>query len=199
MEKLFTIAILLGNYLLTFLPKETIITFNMVENISNPQQVIWRSMNEVVFVKDENIFLYIVPTKKISIIGNRENNEFVGLDSKGDILLCSIEHYIITSPSEFSTKFSVLGKELYFFETIRPIFLTEEKIVAVTALDFLEQHYYEIEIQSGEKKEIGEPKVKKYVWDRDRYIVKDIFGNLYVYSKRDITYIRYLIFKYLQF
>lgn len=191
-EKVFTFLISL---LLSVLPSKEVMKTEIVENITTPQQVIWVSEDEVLFVKDENIYKYIVSQDSLYIIAKRKENEFVGVDKEGNILLCEIEHRIISSYDEFSTVFRIKEKELYFFETIRPVYMDDERIVAVTALDFLEKHYYDINIQSGtilekentEKKKyiLKIPKgiqIKKiYVWNEDRYIVEDIFGNLYLY------------------
>lgn len=156
----------------------------LIPELTNPQQVMWRDMGNVIFVKDEDIFQYDIFEKTLEKIGAREPNEFVGLDGNGDILLCGIQHFIIDSEDEFSTTLTVNGKDLKFFPTIRPISLGGDTIIAMTALDFLEQHYYEISIASEEIKEIDEPmrKEKKTI-----YIEKDMEGDIYLnYNTRDI-------------
>ena len=91
-------------------------------------------------------------------------------------------------------------KELYFFETIRPLKINEERIIAVTALDFLEKNYYSIDIDTGNKKQI--PPLKKvkrrvlvpegiqfkkaYVRNEDRYVVEDVFGNVYLFIQKEL-------------
>ena len=196
-EKVFTFLLSL---FLSVLPSKELMKTEIVENITNPQQVIWVSEDEVLFVKDEDIYKYIVSQHSSHIIAKRKENEFVGVDKEGNILLCEIEHRIISSYDEFSTVFKIKGKELYFFETIRPIYMDAERIVAVTALDFLEKHYYDINIHSGtilEKENTEKKKYlisierniqvrKVYVWNEDRYIVEDIFGNLYLYLIRPL-------------
>lgn len=156
----------------------------LISNIVNPQQVLWRDMDHVVFVKDADIFEYNIVEKTLKNVGTRKHNEFVGLDENRDIILCGIEHFIINSKEEFSTVFTIHGKELEFFPTIRPISLKGNTIIAVTALDFLEQHYYEISIDSGEMKEIDQPKDIEY---QTLYVQKDILGNMYLnYDTREL-------------
>ncbi len=169
-----------------------------VGNITNPQQVIWRSDDKVILVTEKDIWEYIVSKRENKYIQQRESNQFVGIDKEGNILLCKIEHFTISSYGEFSTKFTVEKggekKELYFFETIRPIYLSEKKMVAVTAMDFLEKHFYVIDIASGEMREIEEPKKRRYKYsfpkktdfkrsymkNSNRYLIEDLFGNLYL-------------------
>lgn len=164
----------------------------LIPNITNPQQVIWKDMDHVIFVKDADISEYDVVEKTLENIGTREPNEFVGLDENGNIVLCGIEHFMIDSKDEFSTVFTVNAKDLKFFPTIRPISLKGDTIIAVTAMDFLEQHYYEISITSGDIKEIEEPKNIQGIRDKRMYIQKDILGNIYLnYDTREL--LRYFI------
>ena len=172
----------------------------LIENITSPEQVIWKSNDEILLIEEEKIYSHIISKRETSFLMERYPNDFVGIDAEGNIILCSIEHFTISSMDEFSTKFTVLGKEYYFFETIRPISLNEEEIIAVTAMDFLEKHFYKIMLNDGSMEEIHEPKrrsfeiniqtdmyVKKvYGRDSNLYIIQDIFGNLYVYIKRVI-------------
>lgn len=156
----------------------------LIPDIINPQQVIWKDINHVIFVKDADIFEYDIVEKTLENIGTREPNEFVGLDENSDIILCGIQHYIINSKDEFSTVFTINGKELKFFPTIKPISLKGDTIIAMTAMDFLEQHYYEISIASGEREEIEKPGDTE---DRALYIEEDMHGNAYLnYNTRDI-------------
>jgi len=161
----------------------------LIPNITNPQQIIWKDIDHMLFVKDADIFEYNVVEKTLENIGTRKPNEFVGLDENGNIVLCGIEHFIIDSEDEFSTVFTVNGKELKFFPTIRPISVIGDTIVAMTAMDFLEQHYYKISIASGEIKEIEEP---KNISDDNNenmalYVQKDMLGNVYLnYDTREL-------------
>lgn len=156
----------------------------LIPSIVDPQQIIWKDMGHVIFVKDEDIFEYDIVKKTLENIGTRKPNEFVGLDAEKNIVLCGIEHFIINSKAEFSTVFTVNGKELRFFPTIKPIALNGDTIIAKTAMDFLEQHYYEISIANGEMKEIEEPKDTN---ERVLYMEKDVLGNVYLnYKARDI-------------
>lgn len=156
----------------------------LIPNIVNPQQVLWKDMDHIIFVKDADIFEYNVVEKTLENIGTRKQNEFVGLDENGNIVLCGIEHFLINSKDEFSTIFTINGKELKFFPTIRPISLDGDTILAITALDFLEQHYYEISISSGEMKEIDQPKDIEY---QTLYVQKDFLGNVYLsYDTREL-------------
>lgn len=170
----------------------------LIENITSPEQIIWKSNDEILLIEEEKIYSHIISKRESTFIMERDPNDFVGIDSEGNIIFCSIEHFTISSMEEFSTKFTVLGKEYYFFETIRPIFLNENEIIAVTAMDFLEKHFYRIILKDGSMEEISEPNkrvfeidipkdiyVKKvYGRDSNLYIIQDIFGNLYVYIKR---------------
>lgn len=197
-EKIKVILLLIPKILYFALPFNIEITY--IENIHNPEQVIWRNSNEVIFVTRGKVYQYIVSENKNTFIREIEPNEFVGMDSDGELISCLFEHFTINSEDEFSTRFTVLEKDLYFFETIRPIHINEEEIIAVTAMDFLEEHFYRIDISNGKMKEIEEPKrriwsldiskdiyfKKGYVFNNQRYVIEDIYGNLYMYIKSSI-------------
>lgn len=174
--------------------------FSPIEGISNVQQGIWVNEKEIVFVKDSKILLFNIENKEKKYLAERKGNEFVGIGRDG-LLLCSIEHYEIQSMNEFSTIFKIYNKqrdntkELKFFETIRPIYMNDELIIAVTALDFLEEHFYKINIENGKYEEIeierkkynvkipkGFQMKKAFIRNQNKYIVEDLFGNLYIYK-----------------
>ena len=148
----------------------------VIPNITSPEQVIWEDISHVIFVKDENIFEYDILNKERVKIGQRSSNEFVGIGDDGNLILCKIEHSVITSPEEFSTIFRINGKVLKFFPTIQPIYLRGDIILAKTALDFLEQHYYEIHISDGSMREIPKP---AYI-DSGLGISGDEMGDVYM-------------------
>ena len=205
------ITYILLSLILPFLPnsiQEEVMTqreFREIENITSPQQVIWRDDNRILFVLESNLLEYNIVEDTLLDIGERKPNQFVGISKDDEIILCDIEHYMISSHDEFSTKFKVeipkeKKKELYFFETIRPVYINEERIIAITALDFLEKNYYRIDIESGEKKQITPlKKVKRrilipkevqfkkaYIRNKDRYVVEDIFGNIYLVTREKL-------------
>jgi len=178
--------------------------FREIENVTSPQQVIWRDDNRILFVLEDELLGYSVDEDTVTEIGEREPNQFIGVGSKDEIIFCGIEHYTISSPDEFSTKFTVEipnkeDRELYFFETIRPLDINEEEIIAVISLDFLEKSYYRIDIESGDKKQIAPIKKvrrrvlvpkeiqfkKAYIRNKYRYVVEDIFGNLYLVTQKE--------------
>ncbi len=164
----------------------------LIPNITNPEQVIWEDMGHVIFVKDENIFEYDILKDGMTKIGERKLNEFVGIGADGNLVLCEIHHFVISSKDEFSTVFNVNGKELKFFPTIKPILLAGDTIVAKTALDFLEQHYYEIHISDGSIKEVPEPGHPRSFL----YISQDYNGDIFInFNPRD--YIKYIYTIYL--
>lgn len=193
-DNFITIKMQYLNILITLLSPFMMHRYEIMPRVSQIQQVVWLSYNNVAIVKDKDILIYSFSDSKVEKIGEREENDFVGIDSDNNISLCRIEHFIIDSKDDFSTKFTVNGKELYFFETIRPIWMYKEKIVAVTAMDFLETHYYEIDINTGETREIDPPREKTYLinipknliikkgyfLNSNRYILEDIWGNLYL-------------------
>jgi hypothetical protein len=146
----------------------------LIPNITNPEQVIWEDVGHIIFVKDENIFEYDVFKDDMVKVGERRENEFVGIGEDGNLVLCEINHFIISSQDEFSTIFKINGKELKFSPTIRPISLRGNIIVAKTALDFLEQHYYEIHISEGSIREIPRPNNTR----SSLYISEDSNGNI---------------------
>ena len=152
----------------------------LIPNITNPEQVIWEDMGHVIFVKDENIFEYDILKDGMTKVGERKLNEFVGMGEDGNLVLCEINHFIVNSKDEFSTVFNVNGKELKFFPTIRPISLEGDIIIAMTAMDFLEQHYYEISIARGEIKEIQEPNSSNDSGNKAIYIEVDDWGDVYL-------------------
>jgi hypothetical protein len=173
-----------------------------IENVTSPQQVIWRDDNRILFVLEEELLEYRVDEDALTDVGEREPNQFVGIGRDDEIIFCDIEHYIISSPDEFSTKLTVKipnkkDNELCFFETIRPLSVNGERIIAVTALDFLEKNFYSIDIENGSKRQI--PPLKKvkrtvlvpkdiqfkkaYIRNRERYVVEDVFGNIYLFTE----------------
>ena len=162
----------------------------MLPNIVEVQQVIELVPQKVLLVNEKDILQLDVLSKDIKKLGERGGNEFVGYDN--GLLFCRIEHYIIGSEDEFSTKFTVLDKErdvvkeFQFFETIRPLYLDNNMIVATTAADFLEKHFYKISVESGEMEEIFlEDLVKK---KNVVAVREDVFGNVWVsYSTRDMA------------
>ena len=177
----------------------------LVESITSPQQVLFLNSESILFVQEEKVLKYDVDEKVFKKVRERKPNEFIGLDGNGNILSCEFEHFIIESEDEFSTLFKIkdsngsILKELNFFETIRPIYMNEKKIIAITAVDFLEQHYYRISIESGKKKEIFvprkqrfQPKISKniqikkiYDYKKRIYVIEDLFGNVYIYRTLD--------------
>jgi hypothetical protein len=216
LEKIVSLLFLIVNFFLGIIAKITVnmiipeefVDINMISNITNPQQVIWRSSDRIIFVTDEDIWEYVVSENSSIHIGKRKPNEFIGVGVNGQILLCSIEHFTISSYDEFSTKFVVKEYnkdeeiEMSFFETIRPIYLDSKKILAVTAVDFLERHFYEIDTKNGEMKEIEEPRSKItpiyipddidvkeiYSGEDGKHVIEDVFGNVYLLIKKRDNY-----------
>jgi len=169
------------------------ITEYMVPNITDIQQVIYADIHRVLLVNEESILEVNVLKRDVKEIGRRGENEFVGYDNS--LMFCKIEHYIIQSEKEFSTRFTVLNKqrevvkELYFFETIRPLYINRDIIIATTAVDFLEKHFYKIYIESGDMEEIFLKDIQKK--ENIVNVREDVFGNIWVsYSTRDILLTR---------
>ena len=154
----------------------------MLPNIVDVQQVIEITPQKVLLVNEGDILQLDVLSRDIEKVGERGSNEFVGYD--GGLLFCRIEHYIIDSEDEFSTKFTVLDEErdivseLQFFETIRPLYIDNNIIVATTAIDFLEKHFYKISIESGEMEEIFLEDLGQK--ENITNVREDVFGNVWV-------------------
>lgn len=179
--------------------------FFLVEGITSPQQVLIPNQKSILFVQDEQIVQYDLDRRKYEKIGERKQNELVGIGGNGELLFCEFEHFTIYSEDEFSSIFRVknlegeIEKELKFFETIRPVYMNDRYIIAVTAVDFLEQHTYRIEVDSGEKKEIFVPRKQLFrpdipkdilirnIYEHERkvYVIEDLFGNVYIYRALD--------------
>jgi len=179
--------------------------FFLVEGITSPQQVLIPNQESILFVQDDQIVQYDLDRRKYEKIGERKQNELVGVGGNGELLLCEFEHFTIYSENEFSSIFKIknskgdIEKEFKFFETIRPVYMNEEYVIAVTAVDFLEQHTYRIERGSGNKKEIFVPRkqifrpnIPKYIlikniyeYERKVYVIEDLFGNVYIYRALD--------------
>ena len=202
MENILLILKTFLTFLLSLIPTTYIVDSHMIANVTSPQQVIFKNSNEIVLVKDGEILNYNIKERKFKKIAEREPNDFVGLTSSDVIIICTIEHFIINSFDDFSTKFTIKNlndnseKEMKFFETIRPIYMDDEKIIAVTAVAFLKQYQYVIDLNDGSMKEIefGKKKfpinipkginIKEiYFLNNDMYIIEDIFGNLYLRRK----------------
>ena len=179
--------------------------FFLVEGITSPQQVLIPNQESILFVQDDQIVQYDLDRRKYEKIGERKQNELVGIGGNGELLFCEFEHFTIYSEDQFSSIFRVknlegeIEKELKFFETIRPVYMNDRNIIAVTAVDFLEQHTYRIEVDSGEKKEIFVPRKQLfrpdipkdilirniYEYERKVYVIEDLFGNVYIYRALD--------------
>lgn len=163
----------------------------MVRNVADVQQIIEVSPYKVLFVNESDILELNVFTRNVKSIGKRKGNEFV--DYSNGLIFCKVDHYIIQNENEFSTKFTVLDskrtvvKELWFFETIRPLYIERDIIVATTAVDFLEKHFYKIDIVRGDMEEIFLEDIPNKR-DLGVNVEEDIFGNVWVnYSTRDIA------------
>lgn len=175
-------------FLLSFLSQQKI--GYMLPNIRDIQQVIRITPYKYLIINEKDILKINILTKKITKVGNRHSNEFIGYDN--GLIFCKIEHYIISSNKEFSTKFIIFDerrsviKELKFFETIRPLYINRNIIIATTAVDFLEKHFYKISIENSSIEEIFlKEKYEKRFYPN---ISEDIFGNVWVnYSMRDIV------------
>ncbi len=179
--------------------------FFLVEGITSPQQVLIPNQESILFVQDDQIVQYDLDRRKYEKIGERKQNELVGIGGNGELLFCEFEHFTIYSEDEFSSIFKIknskgdIEKEFKFFETIRPVYMNEEYVIAVTAVDFLEQHTYRIERESGNKKEIFVPRkqifrpnIPEYIlikniyeYERKVYVIEDLFGNVYIYRALD--------------
>ena len=200
MTTIYQLIKIIYTFLLTLIPPWYKVDFHAIANITSPQQVIFKNRDEIILIQDSDILIYHIAERKIEKVGEREPNDFVGVSSDGDIILCSIEHFLINSYDEYSTKFTIrksggeIEKEMEFFETIKPIYLDEKRIVAVTAMDFLQQHQYEINLSNGEMKEEIFQKEKvavripknfnlknTYLFNKDMYVIEDVFGNLCLY------------------
>lgn len=156
----------------------------LIPNIVNPQQVIWLNDFSVLLVSDSPIEKLNIITKDTELVGQRLPNEFVGLDERNNIILCKFENFLISSKDQYSTTFTIDGKVMKFFPTIRPIYLKNNSLIAVTSIDFLEKHYYKIDIKTGYIEEIARPENIK---NTSRYIESDVFGNIYLkYNAREI-------------
>lgn len=162
----------------------------IVPNVVDIQQVVYVNPIRVLLVNEGSLLEVDILNRSVKEIGAKEGNEFVGYDN--GLIFCKIEHYIIQSEDEFSTEFVVLDdkrevvKELRFFETIRPLYIDRDIIVATTAVDFLEKHFYKIDIESKDMEEIfleNIPRKESVVNVRE-----DVFGNVWVsYSMRDMV------------
>lgn len=167
----------------------------VIEGINSPHQVQWISDSEVLIVKNQYIYKYNIYLKSFEKLGERNPNSIVSLNSKGELFFCEFEHFIIHSPDEFSTIFRIIDKdgnlikEIKIFETIRPVWMNEREIYAVTAVDFLEEHHYMLDIEREEKVEIEEEEYpldipkdidvrRVFVRDKDTYLIEDMDGNL---------------------
>lgn len=162
----------------------------LLPNINSIDQIIYINEYKYIIVEDENIFEFNAFKRGFKKISEREVNEFVGIGNKG-LIFCNIEHFLIYSEDEYSTKFTIMDnnrnivKELKFFETIRPLYINDKYIYAITALDFLEQHTYIIDIQNESLTE-----VKTFLTriNRSVHFRRDMFGNVTVsYAIRDIV------------
>lgn len=149
-----------------------------VNGIVSPQQILQKDTQTLVFVDDGKIYELNLLSQELIFENEIQPNVFVGINEEGDLQYCEIAHFIIHSKEEFSTMFKVNGEQFSFFETIRPISWEGDRMIAVTALDFLEQHYYEIDTNTGEYHEVPHPPFELH--DSDLVVKEDVFGNMSV-------------------
>jgi hypothetical protein len=175
-------------YILNMLISGGEISFQL-PNITNTDQIIYINEYKYILVDDENIFEFNALERSLTKVDKRKGNEFIGTYNN-KLLFCIIEHFLIYSADEYSTKFTILDsnrkviKNLKFFETIRPLYMNGQYIYAVTALDFLEQHRYVIDLQTGLLREVNTLPNRI---NRSVHFDSDMFGNVTVrYTIRDI-------------
>lgn len=187
------------------LVKHTPNEWYLLESVVNIDQVIWLDDSHTYIVSEEKVLLVDLRNGSRVESGERGVNELVGIDKEGDLLYCRFENFSISKIGEYSTYAKIynggreLIKEFKFLETLRPILLYDTKLVLVTALDILEERYFEADLGDGTYKEIpvkfrdfnvyipkGMQVKEVYYRSNDRYIVEDLFGNVYVRSKDDV-------------
>ena len=72
--------------------------FFLVEGITSPQQVLIPNQESILFVQDDQIVQYDLDRRKYEKIGERKQNELVGIGGNGELLFCEFEHFTITLP-----------------------------------------------------------------------------------------------------
>ena len=169
------------------------IHFHPIHSITYPQQVFWLDLNNIILVKDMDVYVFNLEDESLAKIFERDRNEFVGFNSEKELIICSFEHFIIDSYDDFSTELTFWDGErnvlntVRVFETVRPIFLYEDIVVVKNALDFLEERYFEIDIYTGEKREINKPNIKNFelkdgfrrvFWFRNMVVLEGLDGEL---------------------
>jgi hypothetical protein len=172
--------------------------FYQIPEIQNPQQVIPYSDEYFIIVKNEKVYKYNFENSLLEEISTRTQNELVGIADNGELIYCRFTHSLIQSYDEYSTTFEILDSNrtvintYKFFETIRPLEINSQTISAKTAVDFLEEHYYEINIKNGDYEEIEKPEENKIYINLDldwkkiylynqRMIIQDQEGNLFAF------------------
>ena len=177
-----------------------------IYNIYSAQKIIWLTEQDVIIVDKYDIYKYNIYTEEKIFLAKNDNDYFVGITSTEQLEYCSYTNRRISSLEEYSTTIDIyddtntLLHSYDYFETILPIYFRDNIIIAKTSVDFLEQHYYKIDIDTGEKEEYYPNMVNKkysvkkdikvkviFPLNEDIYFIEDIFGNLYLYRKIYIT------------
>ena len=64
--------------------------FREIANVTNPQQVIWRDDNRILFVLENELLEYNILENRETKVGERKPNQFVGIGENGEIIFCDI-------------------------------------------------------------------------------------------------------------
>jgi hypothetical protein len=183
---------------------------NFVENISSPQQVLWRSKDEVIFATDEKFSKYSFRTNRTEDIRMKDGNEIVGITENKELIYCKYDIFMRYTEEDYAMKISIFDnehnsvKEINLYDSFQPLFIDEKYIEGVTAMPFLLPYRYKVDIESMEvveKEWNGEldeqnrrPEglnlpynidVKKaYCLTKEKCIIVNSVGNTFAYEKK---------------
>ncbi len=168
-------------YLFTFNQKDTRVEnekFFRVENILFPEQILWFK-EELYILKDTKVFIFDVFKRELKYYGSIDEENLLGVYDD-EIVYMRYKNKDILSKDEFATEISVLKNEEEIFfsefhETVKPIFIKENKIYAIDNYLNSPNREYIIDMET---KDIENTKIDNFKIDGlENIIVLDYDGN----------------------
>jgi hypothetical protein len=135
----------------------------VVPGIAHPEDII-STKNRLYILKGGKIVEWEVKQKRI--LSSQIFDSPLVMDLVQDSLyICSWENFEISSPEEFSTliswsKYGSSPEDIWIKKTVKPIKCLPDKIIAANAFPTLQEKYYEINLETGDSKEINEEEIQ---------------------------------------
>ncbi len=189
---------------------DDIYTTSFVENISSPQQVIWKSENEVIFATNEKFYIYSFQTNSSDDIREKDGNEIVGVKENGDLIYCKYDIFMRYTEKDYAMKVGIYDnnhnfvKSIDLYNSFLPLYINEKYIEGITTMPFLVPYTYRVDIDSSQvqetegiedlEKRYSRPNglnlpndidvAKAYCLNNEKCIIENSVGNIFAYEKK---------------